>query len=86
MITRQVVGDQLLGYLNKQITLEELVSWAENCMVNGGFYPDEDIDMLVDIVMYLAGADTPPFPLTWDACSEFMEQLGIPVKVVPISA
>ena len=86
MITRQVVGEKLLGYLNKQITLAELVDWAENCMVTGGFSPDEDIDMLVDIVMYLAGADTAAFPLTWDICSEFMEQLGIPVKVVPIGA
>ncbi len=86
MIARQMISDQLLNYLNKQITLAELVNWAENCMVTGGFDPDEDVDMLVDIIMYLAAADTPPFPLTWDVCSEFMEQLGIPVKVVPISA
>jgi len=86
MITRQVVGEKLLGYLNKQIMLAELVEWAENCMVTGGFGPDEDVDILVDIVMYLAAADTAGFPLTWDVCSDFMEQLGIPVKVVPISA
>ena len=40
MITRQVVGEKLLGYLNKQITLAQLVDWAENCMVSGGFGPE----------------------------------------------
>jgi hypothetical protein len=86
MATRSDVSEKLLAYLNGDITLSELVEWAENCFVTGGFGPDEDIDMLVDIVMYLAGADTAYFPLTWDICSDFMNQLGTPVKVVPASA
>ena len=47
---------------------------------------EEDVDMLVDIVMYLAGGDTTYFPLTWDVCLDFMKQLGAPVKVVPIAS
>ena len=86
LITRQVVSDKLLAYLNNQITLPELVDWAENCFVEGGFGPDEDIDMLVDMVMYLAGADRPMFPLTWEVCADFMNKLGTPVKVVPVDA
>lgn len=82
MITRQVISDKLLAYLNEETTLAELVDWAENCFVNGGFGPDEDIDLLTDIAMYLAGADTVYFPLTWDVCSTFMKQLGTPVRVV----
>ncbi len=83
MITRQVVSDQLLAYLNGKITLAALVDWAENSLVTGGFGPDEDVDRLMDIVMYLAGADTDYFPLTWEICQDFMRQLGTPVKVVP---
>jgi hypothetical protein len=86
MITRQTVSEKLLAYLNNQIPLNQLVDWAEQCMVEGGFSPDSDIDLLVDIVMYLAGADRPQFPLTWDVCSDFMNQLGTPVKVVPVDA
>lgn len=86
MITRQTVSDKLLTYLNQEITLAELVDWAENCFVTGGFGPDEDIDLLADIVMYLAGADTAQFPLTWDVCLDFMNQLGTPVKVVTVPA
>jgi hypothetical protein len=80
------VSDRLLAYLTNQITLAELVDWAENLLVEGGFGPDEDIDLLMDVVMYLAGADSVYFPLTWDLCQEFMQKLGTPVKVVTVAA
>lgn len=86
MITRETVRDQLLEYLNGRISLAALVDWAENAMVEGGFAPDHDVDMLVDVVMYLAGADTEYFPLTWDTVADFMRQLGSPVKVVPLES
>ncbi len=86
MITRKHVSDKLLAYLNNEIILAALVDWAENSLVEGGFGPDEDIDLLMDVVMYLAGADTQYFPLTWDVCQDFMNRLGTPVKVVAVSA
>lgn len=55
MITRETVSEKLLAYLNEQITLAELVNWAESCFVEGGFMPE--------------AADRPNFPLTWDVCS-----------------
>ena len=33
-ITRQTVRDKLLAYLNRQITLAELVDWAENTFID----------------------------------------------------
>ena len=84
MITRQIVSEKLLAYLNGEISLAELVDWAENCFVTGGFAPDEDIDLLADMVMYIAGADRPYFPLTWETVSDFLNRLGSPVKVVPL--
>jgi hypothetical protein len=86
MITKHVVSEKLLAYLNEEITLAELVDWAENCFVVGGFGPDEDMPVVRDIVAYLAAADTTAFPLTWDVCLDFMKQLGSPVKVVPIAS
>jgi hypothetical protein len=86
MITRQLASEKLLAYLNQDITLAELVDWAENCFVIGGFGPDEDMPMLRDILMYLAAADTTAFPLTWEVCLDFMKQLGSPIKVVAVSA
>ncbi len=86
MITKHAVSEKLLAYLNEEVTLAELVDWAENCFVIGGFGPDEDILAVRDIVAYLAAADTTAFPLTWDVCLDFMKQLGSPVKVVPIAS
>jgi hypothetical protein len=82
MITREIVSEKLLTYLNGELWLDQLVEWAENTMVVGGFAPDEDIDLLVNIVMYLAGGDSDYFPLTWEICQDFMRQLGVPIKVV----
>ncbi len=84
MITRHTVSEKLLAYLNAEMTLETLVDWAENCFVECGFAPDEDIDLLTDIVMYIAGADCTYFPLTWETVSDFSNRLGSPVKVVPL--
>lgn len=84
MITRQLVTQRILAYLNGTLTLAALVDWAEKCFIEGGFTPDEDIDLLTDIVMYLAGADRPAFPLTWDILSDFLTRLGSPVRVVPL--
>lgn len=86
MINRQMVQDKLLSYLNEQITLAQLVDWAENTFIDGWFEPEEDASLLRDIMAYLAAADTSAFPLTWDVCLDFMKRLGLPVRVVPISA
>ena len=82
VITRQVVSDRLLAYLNRQITLAELVDWAENTFIDDVLEPLEDVDMLNDILAYLAAADTAQFPLTWDICADFLERLGVTVKIV----
>jgi hypothetical protein len=84
MITLQTVSNKLLSYLNEEIALSELVDWAENGFIEGGFSPNEDIPVIRDVLMYLAAADTSAFPLTWDVCLDFMKQLGKPIKVVPV--
>lgn len=82
IITRQTVSDQLLAYLNRELTLEALVDWAENSFIDAALEPDEDIDMLNDILGYLAAADTRQFPLTWEVCADFLAKLGVTVKVI----
>ena len=82
VITRQTVSDKLLAYLNRQITLAELVNWAENTFIDDALEPPEDTAMLNDILAYLAAADTAQFPLTWDICAGFLEKLGVTVQVI----
>jgi len=84
VITRQVVSEKLLAYLNHELSLNALVDWAESTFVDDVLEPDEDIDLLNDILMYLAAADTAQFPLTWEICTDFLEKLGVHIRVVSI--
>ncbi len=84
VITRQSVSEHLLAYLNNQLSLAALVDWAENTFIDDSLEPDEDVDMLNDILAYLAAADTAQFPLTWEVCTDFLQRLGVSVRVVMV--
>lgn len=85
IITRQVVRDALLDYLNRQTTLAQLVDWAETTFIDADLQPEEDIDLLNHILSYLAAADTIQFPLTWEICADFLHELGTVVRVVEVA-
>jgi len=59
-----------------------LVDWAETALIEPSIPENEDVDMLMDILMYLGAADTRAFPLTWDVLSDFVQRLGGRVRVV----
>jgi hypothetical protein len=79
-VTRQVVQNKLLAYLNRDITLNELVDWAENMIMDGEF-DEPDVDMLTSIVAHLGLADVREFGLSWDDVRQFLERLGYRVQV-----
>lgn len=81
MLTRQAVIVKLLAYLNHDLTLAELVDWAEIALIDTDFEPEDDAPLFMDILTYVAAADTPDFPLTWDKLSSFLDRLGAPVRV-----
>jgi hypothetical protein len=82
MTTRQTILDKLNAYLNHQITLAELVNWAENTLIEPNIPDDEDANQIMDMLMYLGAADTRGFPLTWEVLSDFLERLGGNVRVI----
>lgn len=82
IITRQTVRDRLLAYLNRNLSLAQLVDWAENTFIEDVLEPAEEVEMLNDIIAYLAAADTPQFPLTWEICAAFLARLGVQVQVI----
>ena len=82
MITHQVVLDKLTAYLNRQMTLAELVDWAEKALIEPDIPDDEDANLLMDVLMYLGAADSRGFPLTWERLSDFVERLGGSVRVI----
>ncbi len=80
MVTKQVVAKQLLDYMKHEISLAQLVAWAENSIFEGGFEPDSEM-ILRNVVGKLGVADVNNFGLLWEDCEDLMLQLGYKVKV-----
>ena len=84
MITQENVAKKILAYLNGEIPQAELVDWAEGAFVE---LSETDADVpnesaLLDILGYLGAGDTPAFPFTWSIFSDFLDQLGVKVRVI----
>jgi hypothetical protein len=81
MITRETVRNQILAYLNHDISLAQLVDWAENAMVDAEFDPN-DIELLSDVIGRLGAADVEGFELAWEDYYNFLSRLGYKVQVM----
>ncbi len=84
MITQEMLVDKILAYLNGHIRLGDLVKWAENAMVSFTESNErpQNADAIWDALLYLGAADSPGFPLTWEAIKEMLDHLGRPVQSV----
>ena len=84
MITRELVTNKILDYLNGQLDLPQLVRWAEDALFQLS-ESDEDVPgekAMMEILGYLGAGGNANFPLTWDVLTGFLERLGIRVRVV----
>ena len=81
MITKKIVHDQLIAYLNHRISLTQLVDWAEDAMSEGDLDP-RDATTLRDMIARIGLADVKAFGLSWEDCYEFLSKLGYKVEVV----
>jgi len=79
-ITKQTVANQIADYLHHEITLAQLVDWAENSLLDGVFAP-RDTMLLSAVIARLGLADVRAFGLTWDDCEQFLAQLGYAAQV-----
>ena len=79
-ITDQVVADKLASYLHHELSIAELVAWAETAMLDGEF-ADENYETIRGIVSRLGVADVKAFGLTWEDCEWFLSQLGYTVRI-----
>ncbi|MCG3149993.1 MAG: hypothetical protein PCFJNLEI_03460 [Verrucomicrobiae bacterium] len=79
-VTKQTVVDKLAGYLRHEISLAQLVDWAENTMLDGDL-AERDAAALATVVSRLGLADVRAFGLTWEDCEEYLRQLGYSAHV-----
>jgi hypothetical protein len=80
MITRQVVADRLAAWLRHDLSLEQLVDWAESALRDAQFDADDAVE-LAAVVGRLGLADVRAFGLTWDDCEQLLHRLGYKAHV-----
>jgi uncharacterized protein YjgD (DUF1641 family) len=85
IITKQILVQKILDYLNRKITLQKLVNWAEDGMMEGEI-SEENFDVIRDIIAALGLADVQVFGLSWDDCYEYLFKLGYRVSVSAVAA
>ncbi len=83
-ITKKTVAEKIEAYLKRQMTLEQLVDWAENALMEAEF-DEGDIESLRSVVARLGVADVRAFGLTWDDCQDLLGQLGYTARVEVVS-
>ena len=79
-ITRQMVADKLAAYLRHDLSLGDLVTWAESAMMEGAFEREHFADVR-DVVARLGVADVRAFGLTWEDCQQLLNRLGYAARV-----
>lgn len=82
-VTKEDIKNQLLQYFNHQLTLDQLVDWAEK-MVQEATYHEKDFGIIRDSLSRLGLADVKVFGLTWDDRSQILASLGYHVKVAVV--
>jgi len=80
VITRQMVADKLAAYLQHDLSLTDLVAWAESAMMDGEF-EGQHLAAIRDVVARLGVADVRAFGLTWDDCEQLLKRLGYAAQV-----
>lgn len=79
-ITKQIVAERIAAYLHHRITLDQLVDWAENALMEGEF-EEKDAEAIAAVVSRIGVADVRAFGLTWDDCEELLKRLGFSARI-----
>ena len=84
-ITKQTVADKIAAYLRHEISLEDMVDWAEESMMDGEFAEDQAVTLSA-VISRIGVADVRAFGLTWEDCERLLSQLGYTARVDIVAA
>ncbi|MBI4190445.1 MAG: hypothetical protein HY525_07890 [Betaproteobacteria bacterium] len=85
LITKKIVADKIAAYLHHDITLAQLVDWAERAMMEDEF-EENGLPSIRSAISRLGVADVRAFGLTREDCEELLSQLGFSARVSIIAA
>jgi ABC-type transport system involved in cytochrome c biogenesis ATPase subunit len=80
MVTKEVIANKILMYLQHRLSLEQLVAWAEDILTLSQ-YEDDDEHTERNVLARLGLADVKDFGLDWEQCENFMNDLGYTLQV-----
>ncbi len=80
MITKKIIADKLLAYLQHRLPLEDLVDWSEQALLESS-YEDDNFHTIRNSLSQLGLADVKAFGLEWKDCETIMEKLGYKLEV-----
>jgi hypothetical protein len=80
MITKKTIAAKLLAYLQRRTSLTEVVTWAEQALMDAD-YKDDSAHTIRNILAQLATSDVKAFGLEWQDCESIMERLGFKLEV-----
>jgi hypothetical protein len=80
IVTRKILANKLIKYINREIDLSKLIGWAEEMMRDADF-ENKDFELLRDILARIGLADVREFSLSLDDCYDYLHKLGYDVKV-----
>ena len=81
IITRNVVAEKLIDFLQHRLSLADMVNWAEAAIMEEEF-DEHNYHTLRDIVSRLGLADVKAFGLSWTDCEDFLSRLGYRISVL----
>jgi hypothetical protein len=83
-ITKQTAANKIAAYLRHEITLAQLVDWAEDAVREGEF-AEHEMEALRFVIPRLGLADVRAFGLTWEDCEQLLARLGYRARVEVIA-
>ncbi len=80
LVTKKIVAEKIQDYLLHKISLDELVEWAENVILESEI-DEKNAELIMGIVSKIGLADVRAFGLLWEDCEIYLEKLGCKVKI-----
>ena len=80
-VTKKILSEQLVKYLNHQLTKEQLIAWCEGLMQEGAF----DNELVKEATARIGIMDARNFELSYEELYDTLQKLGYRVKVELLS-
>jgi hypothetical protein len=79
-VTKQAAANKIAAYFHHEITLAQLVDWAEDAVREGEF-AEREMEALRFVIPRLGLADVRAFGLTWEDCEQLLARLGYRARI-----